>query len=165
MAPPSSGFAYPPRCHGPVPQPRDASIPVWPGALSLATTRAVSVISFPRGTEMFHFPRCSSSGTIFVHPRAPRVSARRVSPFGHPRIKARWRLPAAFRSLPRPSSPHGAKASVVRPYTLSKIEPRLSLRCNSLQLQALDFQRPTGGADGGPDRSRTCDLVLIRDAL
>ena len=45
-------------------------------------------------------------------------SASRVSPFGHPRIKGRSRLPAAFRSLPRPSSPPGAKASPVRPLVL-----------------------------------------------
>ena len=42
----------------------------------------------------------------------------RVPPFGHPRIKGRSRLPAAFRSLPRPSSPPGAKASPVRPMVL-----------------------------------------------
>ena len=42
----------------------------------------------------------------------------RVPPFGHPRIKGRSRLPAAFRSLPRPSSPPGAKASPVRPLVL-----------------------------------------------
>ena len=35
----------------------------------------------------------------------------RVSPFGHLRINARLQLPAAFRSLPRPSSALGAKAS------------------------------------------------------
>lgn len=39
----------------------------------------------------------------------------RVSPFGHPRIKACLRLPGAFRSLPRPSSPLCAKASTVHP--------------------------------------------------
>ena len=43
-----------------------------------------------------------------------------VSPFGHPRINDCSHLPAAFRSVPRPSSPLGAKASTVRPYhTLS----------------------------------------------
>ena len=41
-------------------------------------------------------------------------SVRWVAPFGHPRIIGRSRLPAAFRSLPRPSSPPGAKASPVR---------------------------------------------------
>ena len=39
-----------------------------------------------------------------------------VSPFGHPRINDRSHLPAAFRSVPRPSSPLGAKASTGRPY-------------------------------------------------
>ena len=39
-----------------------------------------------------------------------------VAPFGHPRIKACLRLPVAFRSLLRPSSALGAKASTVCPY-------------------------------------------------
>ena len=39
----------------------------------------------------------------------------RVAAFGHPRIYASWRLPEAYRSLPRPSSAPGAKASPVRP--------------------------------------------------
>src|SRR3954469_22878635 len=39
----------------------------------------------------------------------------RVAPFGHPRIKACSRLPMAFRSVPRPSSPPGAKASTECP--------------------------------------------------
>ena len=34
-----------------------------------------------------------------------------VAPFGDPRIKACSRLPKAYRSVPRPSSPLGAKAS------------------------------------------------------
>src|ERR1700756_680488 len=38
-----------------------------------------------------------------------------VSPFGYPRIKACSRLPMAFRSVPRPSSPPGAKASTECP--------------------------------------------------
>ena len=78
------------------------------------------VLSSPGGTEMFHFPPCRSSGTILVHPAAAPLSGRRVSPFGNPRIRALWRLPGAYRSLMRPSSPHDAKASVARPYTLSK---------------------------------------------
>jgi hypothetical protein len=39
----------------------------------------------------------------------------RVAPFGNPRIKGCLHLPGAYRSLPRPSSPAGAKASTVRP--------------------------------------------------
>ncbi len=44
-----------------------------------------------------------------------RGSLGRVAPFGHPRISDRLRLPGAYRSLPRPSSPACAKASTVRP--------------------------------------------------
>ena len=36
-----------------------------------------------------------------------------VPTFGYPRIKACWRLPVAFRSLPRPSSASSAKASPI----------------------------------------------------
>ena len=39
-----------------------------------------------------------------------------VAPFGYPRINASLQLPAAFRSLARPSSPLYAKASTVCPY-------------------------------------------------
>ena len=42
----------------------------------------------------------------------------RVSPFGHPRMNGCLRLPEAFRSLPRPSSLPGAKASTLRPLLL-----------------------------------------------
>ena len=37
-----------------------------------------------------------------------------VAPFGYPRIKGYLHLPAAFRSLSRPSSPPRAKASTMR---------------------------------------------------
>ena len=43
----------------------------------------------------------------------------RVVPFGDPRIKGYLHLPAAFRSLSRPSSPPRAKASAMRPSLLS----------------------------------------------
>jgi hypothetical protein len=39
------------------------------------------------------------------------IAGGRVSPFGHPGIKACVPLPQAYRSLPRPSSPSCAKAS------------------------------------------------------
>ena len=37
----------------------------------------------------------------------------RVPPFGYPRIEACLRLPVAFRSVPRPSSAYGARASTL----------------------------------------------------
>ena len=41
-----------------------------------------------------------------------------VTPFGNPRIKAHLRLPEAYRSLPRPSSPVGTKAFTLCPSKL-----------------------------------------------
>jgi hypothetical protein len=52
---------------------------------------------------------------LWIQQRVTRHDSRRVSPFGHPRINAYVRLPEAFRSLSRPSSPVRAKASTVRP--------------------------------------------------
>ena len=49
----------------------------------------------------------------------------RVSPFGNPRIKACSQLPAAFRSVPRPSSPLGTKASTKCPS--QALEPKTRL--------------------------------------
>ena len=43
----------------------------------------------------------------------------RVSPFGHPRLKGYLLLPAAFRSLSRPSSALSAKASALRSFCLT----------------------------------------------
>ena len=42
-----------------------------------------------------------------------------VAPFGYLRINCYLHIPAACRSLSRPSSPQRAKASSVRPYLLS----------------------------------------------
>ena len=63
--------------------------------------------------------RCfSSPGRCPGRCRDGGASRHRVAPFGHLRIKGRLHLPAAFRSLPRPSSSLGAKASPVRPVSL-----------------------------------------------
>ncbi len=44
-----------------------------------------------------------------------------VTPFGNLRIKACLRLPEAYRSLSRPSSPVGTKASTVCPSKLDSL--------------------------------------------
>jgi len=69
------------------------------------------LMSFPPGTEMFQFPGFASCTYEFStgYPEGW------VAPFGHLRINACSQLPAAFRSVPRPSSPLGAKASTGRP--------------------------------------------------
>ena len=68
--------------------------------------RASRLISLPPGTEMFQFP-----GFASVQRRMTGLAPRRVSPFGHLGLNACVRLPRAYRSLPRPSSPSCAQAS------------------------------------------------------
>ena len=72
------------------------------------------LISIPQDTEMFQF-----SWYRFRHLCIQRrISADEsgwVAPLGHLRIKACLRLPGAYRSLPRPSSPVEAKSSIMSP--------------------------------------------------
>ena len=82
---------------------------VWFGLFPVRSPllRESLLFSFPPGTEMFQFPG-------FAPPNGgDRPSDGRVSPFGNPRIKGCLHLPVAYRSLPRPSSPPRAKASVI----------------------------------------------------
>ena len=72
------------------------------------------LFSFPRGTEMVHFPRFASSNLCIQLEIAGHDSSG-VAPFGNPRINACLPLPEAYRCLPRPSSPLCAKASTVNP--------------------------------------------------
>ena len=71
------------------------------------------LISPPPGTEMFQFPGFASLRRVI-----PGIAPRWVPPFGHLGITACVRLPRAFRSLPRPSSPSCAQASPTRPRSL-----------------------------------------------
>ena len=68
------------------------------------------LISSPPGTEMFHFPGYRLVN-LWIQLTITEHYFCWIAPFGYLRIKARVRLPEAFRSLPRPSSPVGAKAS------------------------------------------------------
>jgi hypothetical protein len=85
---------------------------VWAIPVSLATTQGM--ISFPPATEMFQFADLPQRD-LLIQSRVTRHYPGRVSPFGHPRIKACSQLPEAFRRLPRPSSALGAKASTPCP--------------------------------------------------
>ena len=92
------------------------------------------LMSFPPGTEMFQFPGFASTTYVFSC-RYPRGW---VAPFGYPRIKACSRLPMAFRSVPRPSSPPGAKASTECP-SLARDQERIS------QCAPHHAQKPSSG--------------------
>ena len=99
---------------------------VWAAPLSLATTRGIILIFSSYGYLDVSVP----------HVRPDKVGdgppARRVAPFGHPRIKGYLLLPVAFRSLSRPSSPPRAKASTVCPCLLSA---RRTIKCGLIYLK------------------------------
>ena len=76
--------------------------------------RESRLISLPPGTKMVQFPGCAHQPYSF-QAAVPAHDDRRVTPFGHPWITACLRLPRAFRSSPRPSSPLCAKASTMCP--------------------------------------------------
>ena len=67
--------------------------------------------------------RCFSSAGSLPHTMDLCAGAadllQQVSPFGYPRIKGYLLLPAAFRSLSRPSSALSAKASTLRSFCLT----------------------------------------------
>jgi hypothetical protein len=113
-------------CRGPTTPPGPG-----PGRFGLFPVRSPLLGESLRCFLFLRVLRCFSS------PRRPPVrpggtaSPCRVAPFGHPRIIGRLRLPAAFRSLPRPSSPDRAKASAMRPNFVSPAAPRA-------------FRRPAG---------------------
>ena len=94
-----------------------AAVTAWVWALprSLATTGGIiDLFSFPAGTKMFQFPALASLPKIVIVTKGDWVV-----PFGDRGIKGRLHLPRDYRSLPRPSSPPGAKASAMRPFLLS----------------------------------------------
>ena len=87
--------------------------PVWAPARSLATTCAITIVLFSSGYLDVSVPR------VRLMLRMMPCCARRVAPFGNPRINEYLPLRAAYRSLSRPSSPPRAKASFMCPCLLS----------------------------------------------
>ena len=97
-----------------------------------------------------------------------------VAPFGDLRINACLRLPVAFRSLLRPSSALGAKASTVCPYYLDFVlhSPSAELMQPTLSFSMLPLLCSCQGTSerkkisiGGDKEDRTPDLLLARQAL
>ena len=85
----------------------------WPSPLSLTTTYGVSFDVLSSGYLDVSVPRVRLINLCIQ--LMIRITAW-VSPFGYPRINACCQLPAAFRRLPRPSSPLSAKAFTRRPF-------------------------------------------------
>ena len=99
--------------HDAGPNPRKQCLLVWPLPRSLATTYGISV-------DVFSSPYLDVSvqAVPYVHlfdsMHVDTVLPYRVSPFGNLRITAYLQLPAAYRSLSRPSSAPDAKAFPLR---------------------------------------------------
>ncbi len=80
------------------------------------------LISFPGLLRWFTSPSVASAPYL-IQAFGWRNRFRRIAPFGNPGISGRSLLPLAFRSLPRPSSPSGSKASAVDLFSLGHIAP------------------------------------------
>ena len=87
--------------------------PVWPLPRSLATTCGISV-DFSSSPYLDVSVQAVPFVHLFDSMHDTGVLLQWVSPFGHPRIDACFRLPVAFRRLLRPSSAPGAKAFPLR---------------------------------------------------
>ena len=89
---------------------------VWALSLSLAATREIDYSFFSSGYLDVSVPRVSPH--YFIYSGNDPLSLRGVPPFGYLWIVGYLRLPKAFRSLSRPSSAPGARASSVSPSSL-----------------------------------------------
>ena len=95
-------------------EPHNARIVVWALPFSLAATGGITFVfsSSPYlDVSVQVVPPIHLCIQCMVHTH----DSMRVAPFGYLRINACLQLPAAFRSLPRPSSAPGAKAFALRP--------------------------------------------------
>ncbi len=109
------GFHYPNFALAPVLNPVGTLIPtVWAPPLSLTTTHGITFVLFSCRYLDVSVPcvrPCSTHVTGLQPAGLPHSDIRGFNGYLH--------LPAAFRSLSRPSSPPRAKASALRPYPLS----------------------------------------------
>ena len=117
--------------------------PVWPLPFSLATTQEIEFSFFSSGYLDVSLPRVPSV-RLWIHRTVTGRCPRRVPPFGYPRITACLRLPAAFRSLSRPSSAISALASTLRSFSLDlsyapPAAPKTSYGVRGFALLALDL--------------------------
>ena len=97
---------------------------------------------------MFHFPGCPPH-ELWIHSWVTGHCPGRVPPFGYLRINVYLQLPAAFRSLSRPSSAISALASTLRSSSLDLASTTIpflrllrwddNLICELFSLEAFDW--------------------------
>ena len=90
---------------------------VWPLPRSLATTSGIS-FDFSSSPYLDVSVQAVPLIQLWIHCMIHRRYPMWIAPFGHLRINACLQLPAAFRSLPRPSSAPSAKASALCSFSL-----------------------------------------------
>ena len=115
-------FASASMCYIAGPQPQSTEV-VWFGLFRFRSpllTESITFFLFLRLLRCFSSPG-SRSMVYFIQPQATKHYLRRVSPFGYLRFYACLRLPVAFRSLPRPSSALGARASSLCSFLLDPL--------------------------------------------
>ena len=95
--------------------PKVLLLSVWPLPRSLATTYGISV-DFSSSPYLDVSVQAVPLIQLWIHCMIHRRYPMWIAPFGHLRINVCLQLPAAFRSLPRPSSAPSAKA-----FTLSSL--------------------------------------------
>ena len=89
--------------------PKTLLLSVWPLPRSLATTSGISV-DFFSSPYLDVSVRAVPPVSLCIQDTVTGRYSCRIAPFGYLRLNARLQLPAAFRSLPRPSSAPSAKA-------------------------------------------------------
>ena len=117
---------------------------VWAVPRSLAATEGISLDVCSSGYLDGSVPPVSPHGP-FTDRDVERLTALRVTPFGHPRISGCLLLLVAFRSLPRPSSPSSSKASTVDPCPLA-ISPIYPSLCPTTAVKTPSSSGDVGGA-------------------
>ena len=121
------------------------------------------LISSPSGTEMFHFPECRPVRTIeFIRRYHMRGGFPHSEIAGSVLVDSSPTLIAVCRVLHRlamPRHPSCARIRLARNFSLL-VTLQFSWFPNFRFSKIHRWCRC-----GGPDKSRTCDLVLIRDAL
>ena len=95
--------------------PKVLLLSVWPLPRSLATTYGIS-FDFSSSPYLDVSVQAVPLIQLWIHCMIHRRYPMWIAPFGHLRINVCLQLPAAFRSLPRPSSAPSAKA-----FTLSSL--------------------------------------------
>ena len=101
----------------PVRTPGVRRLPVWALSRSLAATQEI-VVTFSSSGYLDVSVHRVPSVALCIHCTVHTHYRMRVSPFGHLRINGYVRLPAAYRSLSRPSSAPVAKAFTLCSYLL-----------------------------------------------